>query len=231
MQECVFYIHIRIDIMLRSLRRDEQMTRTEQFWDRIADKYSRKPVPDENIYQEKLRITRNYLGPESKVLEIGCGTGSTALEHAPRVKSIRATDISARMIDIAKEKARAADIENVQFEQASVDEIDVAYESQDVVLALSILHLLDDRDDAIRFAFEALKPGGVLINSTPCLGDNLKIFKYIGPIGQFLGLMPLVRVFTTQEFKDSLVNAGFVLEHEWLPGKNKGVFIVARKPA
>ena len=207
------------------------MTTTDRFWDRIADKYSRKPVPDEGIYQEKLRITREYLRPDSKVLEVGCGTGSTALEHAPRVKTVRATDVSARMIEIAKDKAKAAKIDNVIFEQASIDELDVAYQSQDVVLALSILHLVDDRDEALQFLFEALKPGGVLVSSTACLGDHLKIFKYIGPIGKFLGLMPLVRVFTIAELKESMQRAGFVIEREWLPGKNKGVFIVARKPA
>ncbi|MGI9221950.1 MAG: class I SAM-dependent methyltransferase [Woeseiaceae bacterium] len=206
------------------------MTTTDRFWDRIADRYSRKPVPDEAIYQEKLRITREHLGPESSVLEIGCGTGSTAIAHAPRVKSIRAVDISARMIEIAKEKAQAAGVTNILFEQASVDEIDVAYQSQDVVLALSILHLVEDRDDALKLAFEALKPGGVLVSSTACLGDNLKIFKYIGPIGRFLGLIPTVRVFTVQELKDSLTGAGFEIEHDWQPGRNTGVFIVARKP-
>lgn len=206
------------------------MTTTDSFWDRIADRYSRKPVPDEGIYQEKLRITREYLRPNSDLLEIGCGTGSTAIVHAPRVRSIRAIDISARMIEIAKEKAQAAGVTNIVFEQASIDEVDVAYESQDVVLALSIIHLVDDRDDAIKFAFDALKPGGVLISSTVCLGDNLKIFKYIGPVGRFLGLMPLLRVFTTQELKDSLTDSGFDIEYEWQSGKNKGVFVASRKP-
>ncbi|MGI9270766.1 MAG: class I SAM-dependent methyltransferase [Woeseiaceae bacterium] len=207
------------------------MTTIDSFWDRVADRYSRKPVADESVYQEKLRITREYLRPDSDVLEIGCGTGSTAITHAPRVRSVRATDISARMIEIAREKVRDAKVDNVLFEQASIDEVDVAHQSQDVVLALSILHLVDDRDDAIEFAHEALKPGGVFISSTVCLGDNLKFFKYIGPVGRFLGLMPLLRVFTVQELKNSLANAGFEVEREWQPGKNKGVFIVARKPA
>ncbi len=76
-----------------------------KFWDRIADKYSKKPVPDEAVYQKKLRITRDYLRPDSEVLEFGCGTGSTAIAHAPFVSRILANDISSRMIEIAERKA------------------------------------------------------------------------------------------------------------------------------
>ena len=52
-----------------------------KFWDRIADSYARKPVADEDAYQRKLRITRDYFEPEMDVFEFGCGTGSTALEE------------------------------------------------------------------------------------------------------------------------------------------------------
>ena len=42
-----------------------------------------------------------------EVLEFGCGTGGTAIIHAPYVKHIRAIDISGNMIAIAKGKAEA----------------------------------------------------------------------------------------------------------------------------
>jgi hypothetical protein len=59
----------------------------------------------------------------------------------------------------------------------------------------------------------------------------MKFFKLIGPIGRFLGVMPLVRVFTVQELVDSLEAAGFAIAHQWQPGKGKAAFIVAEKPA
>jgi hypothetical protein len=75
-----------------------------------------------------------------------------------------------------------------------------------------------------------LKPGGVFVSSTACIGDTMKFFKYIGPIGRFLGLMPLVEVFTTEELVADLTDAGFEIDHQWQPGKGKAVFIVAVKP-
>jgi len=76
-----------------------------------------------------------------------------------------------------------------------------------------------------------LKPGGVFVSSTACIADTMKFFKLLVPIGQFIGLMPLVKVFTTKDLQDSLMAAGFTIDHLWEPGKGKAIFIVARKPA
>ena len=65
-----------------------------KFWDRIAKRYSKKPVPSQEIYEEKLKKTQAVFTPEMKVLEVGCGTGTTSLIHAPFVKNIIATDFS-----------------------------------------------------------------------------------------------------------------------------------------
>ena len=59
------------------------MDRETKFWNKLADKYSRQSVRDEAGYQKKLEVTREYLQPDMEVLEIGCGTGSTAIAHAP----------------------------------------------------------------------------------------------------------------------------------------------------
>ena len=206
------------------------MDRSEKFWDKIAVRYSKQPIADEAAYQKKLQITREYFQPEMEVLEIGCGTGSTALLHAPYVKHIRATDISAKMIAIAQEKCKAANIENVTFEQSSIDDLKVGDQSLHMVLELNILHLLEDKESAMRQVYNMLKPGGIFVTSTVCLGDTMKYFKLIAPIGRFFGFMPLLKVFTAQELVNNFVDAGFEIEHQWQPSKDC-VFIVAKKPA
>lgn len=202
-----------------------------KFWDRIADRYSRSPIKDEGAYQKKLDVTRRYFTPESEVLELGCGTGGTAMLHAPHVKHYRATDISKRMIEIAEGKKAADSVENVTFEQTSLEDIGVVDESLDAVLAMSLLHLLEDKDVAIRKVHSMLKPGGAFVASTVCLGDHMKWFKLIAPIGRFLGVFPLVRVFTRQELLDRMTAAGFEIDYDWRPGKSAAVFVVAKKRA
>ena len=204
--------------------------RTERFWNRMAKRYSRQPIADEASYQHKLQITQKHFRPNMEVLEIGCGTGSTAIIHAPRVKHIRAVDVSSKMLEIAKRKVAEANIKNITFEHSAIGDLRAGEQTLDVVLALSVLHLLEDKEDAARRVHGWLKPGGLFVTSTVCLGDTMKFFKVLGPIGKALGLMPLVKVFTKQELLDSLVRAGFAVDYEWQPSKGKAVFVVARKP-
>ena len=206
------------------------MDQSSRFWDKIAERYSKRPVSNEAAYQKKLQVTRDYLQPDMEVLELGCGTGSTAITHAPYVKHIHAIDISTKMIEIAQSKADTKEIENVTFEQSTIDELSVASQTMDAVLGLSILHLLDNKEAVIAKVHKMLKPGGLFVTSTACIGDTMKFLKVIAPIGKFFGLMPLVKVFTTQELEDSVTNAGFEIDYQWQPGgKGQAVFIVAKR--
>ena len=205
------------------------MNREKKFWDKRADKYSQRPVADEETYQKKLAITREYFRPDSKVLEIGCGTGSTALVHAPYVGHLRATDLSTRMIEIAQGKADAAGIGNVTFEALGVDELDVPDASLDVVMAHNVLHLIDDWQDVIAAVHRMLKPGGVFVSSTACVRDMALPLRMIVPVGRFLRLFPLVKVFSAGELKKNLESAGFEIDHEWQPKRHAAAFIICRK--
>jgi ubiquinone/menaquinone biosynthesis C-methylase UbiE len=200
-----------------------------RFWDKLADRYSKQPIADEAAYQHKLQVTRALLRPEMEVLEFGCGTGSTAIKHAPHVKQITAIDISEKMLEIARGKAAAAGAGNIRFERAKIDDYTAADGSFDVVLGMSILHLVADREAVLRKVHRMLKPGGHFLSSTACLADGMGFFRYIAPVGKALGLLPLLRVFTRKELVASIAAAGFEIVEDWQPGKNKGVFVVAKK--
>ena len=202
------------------------MDRETAFWNKLADKYSRRPVADEAAYQKKLDATREYFEPDMEVLEIGCGTGSTAIAHAPYVKHIRASDLSTRMVEIAKEKAKAAGIDNVTFEALPVDALDIPDASINAVMAHNILHLLEDREQAIADIHNMLKPGGVFVSSTACIGDMMLPLRLIIPVGRLLRLFPLVKVFSVAELRGSLEDAGFEIDYEWQPKKSAAAFIV-----
>ena len=207
------------------------MSPSARFWDRIAERYSKRPVADEASYQKKLEVTQTYFRPETKVLEFGCGTGSTAIVHAPHVNQILAIDISPKMIEICRRKAAQTGVDNITFDVGTIEDLDVSDGSFDVVLGLSILHLLEDKEAAIAKVHRLLKPGGVFVTSTSCIADTMKLFKLIAPVGKLLGLMPYLDIFTTEELVAGLTAADFEIDHQWQPGKGKAVFIVAKKSA
>jgi ubiquinone/menaquinone biosynthesis C-methylase UbiE len=205
------------------------MDKSAKFWDRIAKRYAGKPIADEAAYQKKLKVTQEYLQPDMEALELGCGTGSTALIHAPHVKHLHAIDYSAKMIEIAKRKAERHNITNITFEQMDVDTVSFPDQSLDVVLGLSLLHLLVNKEEVTKRVYNMLKPGGIFVTSTACIADTMKFFKVIAPIGRFVGLMPYLSIFTTEELQGFICDAGFAIDYQWQPGKGKAVFIVAKR--
>lgn len=205
------------------------MVEHREFWDKRADKYAQRPVADEATYQKKLDITRKYFRKDMEVLEIGCGTGSTAIAHAPYVKHVLATDISPRMIEIARDRAEAAGIANVTFEVQDAGTPGVPDASLDAVMAHNLLHLLDDREQVIEDIYRRLKPGGVFVTSTACIRDMVLPLRLIVPVGRFLRIFPPVKVFSAANLRASLEKAGFEIDYEWLPKRQAAVFIVCRK--
>ncbi len=199
-----------------------------RFWNRIAARYARKAVPDQAAYETKLAKTNGFLKSDDRVLEVGCGTGSTALHHAGRVAHLRATDIAPRMIEIARGKAQTAGVDNVTFEVAGIDDLDDASAGYDVILAHSILHLVADVPDTLRRLRGMLKPGGLLISSTQCIGDSAAWLGRVAPLGRALGVLPRVNVFREQQLLQWIAEAGFEIEEVWQPEPKASHYIVAR---
>lgn len=166
-----------------------------------------------------------------RIMEFGCGTGTTAIHHAPHVQHIDAIDISENMLEIARGKARGAGIDNITFTRGTLAEFNAEDASFDAVLGLSVIHLLPDRKAVIAEVARILKPGGIFVSSTVCLGHSyLRFIKLVAPLGKMLGLMPDVFVLTEAELTSEVTRAGFKIERQWHHGKSfLVVFMVARK--
>ena len=206
------------------------MAELSAFWDRMAEKYAAQPIADEQAYRTKLARTQALLTADMDLFEFGCGTGGTAIQHAPHVRHVRAVDFSARMLDKARARASEAGVDNVTFEQGDITGMTIAPASYDMVLGMSILHLLEDRDAVIARVFEILKPGGYFVSSTACIGDSMRWLGAIAPLGRRFGLLPMLNVMTHGQLRDAITGAGFTIEHDWHPRPKAAVFLIARKP-
>ncbi|WP_245626880.1 class I SAM-dependent methyltransferase [Aestuariivita boseongensis] len=209
----------------------KKMTTSAVFWDRIADKYSRQPVKNQTAYEQTLDATRAHLGPSDHVLELGCGTGSTALTLAGDVARITASDISPRMIAIAERKRAEAGVDNVEFMPAEVGEQVLNWQSYDAVLAFNLLHLVPDLDRTLSDIHAQLRPGGTFISKSACLGEMSFLIKGLVRGMQCFGRAPQVLYFNTKELEDAMRWAGFeVLSSRTFDKAPTARFIVARKP-
>ena len=204
------------------------MKDSKQFWDKAAEKYIKSPIKDEATYQQKLAITQEVLRSDSKVLEFGCGSGVTAIFHAPYVEQVVATDISDKMIEAAQRKAVEAGVQNIVFQQGALDSLKLQNESFDAVLGLNVLHLMEDLDGAIASVHRLLKNDGVFVSSTSLIGEINFAFRWLISGMQFLGLAPYVSRLTKSQLISKLLKSGFTIEREWQTS-HESVFIVARK--
>ena len=92
-----------------------------RFWDRTSRKYAMTTIADTAGYERTLDRTHSLFGSSDRVLELGCGTGTTALRLAANVQSYLATDISTGMIAIAEGKRIADPIPALTFRAATAE--------------------------------------------------------------------------------------------------------------
>ena len=198
------------------------------FWNWTAKRYSRQAITDEASYQKKLAMTKKHLTPNTRVVEFGCGTGSTAVVHAPTVKSYHAIDVAENMIEIARAKAGEAGLSNIEFTVGTLEEANAPDESCEAVLALNILHLVPDLLGTISTVARILVPGGRFFSSTVCLKDLKGPLRRIALIAKVLPFLPTVGSISVADLKRHMEDAGFAIEEsfEQAPGV---VFVVAVK--
>ncbi len=198
------------------------------FWDKRADRYSRSPIKDMASYEKTLECTRKHLSTTDRVLEVGCGTGTIALLLAPSVEHILATDISTRMIEIAREKAAAQGVDNAEFERATLDDGALPSAAFDAVLAFNFLHLLEDIPGSLDRIHDLLKPGGLFISKTVCLAERSRLLGLVIALMRVLGMAPYASSLRIAELEQLIRSAGFeIVEAGSYPHPNR--YLVARR--
>lgn len=215
------------------------MVTAESFWDKSAEGYAKSPVKNMVAYEETLERTRAWLLSTDRVLEVGCGTGTTALILGEKVQQIVASDISAKMIEIARKKAADQGVSNVEFQQGTLEASPMDGGSlgegpYDVVTAYNLLHLLEDPDAAVARVRGLLKPEGLFISKTVCLaGFSLwkrVLVRLLVPLMQLVGKAPYVSFMSVKDVERCITEAGFeILETGDYPASPPCRFIVARK--
>ena len=100
------------------------------------------------------------LRPDAEGFDMGCGSGRWARWVAPKVGRLHCIDPSIA-IDVARKNL--ADLSNLSFERAGVDDHSLPPSSQDFGYSLGVLHHVPNTEQAIRSCAELLKPGAPLL--------------------------------------------------------------------
>lgn len=149
------------------------------------------------------------LRPGEVVVDLGCGGGLdvflAAAKVGPTGRAI-GIDMTPEMLELARRNAQQSGVTNVEFHQATIDELPLADASVDCVVSNCVLNLAPDKPAVFREIARVLKPGGrlavsdiVLKRPLPAeIGDDL--MAYIGCIAGAI---------TVDEYRSGLRAAGF----------------------
>ena len=110
-------------------------------------------------------VERLEVRPGMTVLDLGCGPGRLTIPIARKIGpdgEVVAMDIQSGMLQRVREKARAANLTNIEFLQAGTGEGKLGRNRFDRALLVTVLGEIPDREAALREIFDALKPGGLL---------------------------------------------------------------------
>ncbi len=120
------------------------------------------------------------------VLELGCGTGKLSVFLAQQGAKTMGVDVSPNLIEASRLLAQVNGVE-CGFQVANITELPYEKNSYDIVVGISILHHLSERDvaKALQEAHKVLKDGGKAIFYEPV--ENSRLFdlvQKIFPVGK-----------------------------------------------
>ena len=206
------------------------MYKSEKVWDGMSERYSRQSISDEEAHKKIIENIKQYLNIGDVILDYACGTGTISIKLAENVKQVQAIDISSKMLDIASRKTQEKNIENISYVQSTLFDKRLKDESFNIVIAFYILHLLDDTQEAVKRINELLKPGGLFISTTACMGEKNSFFRIFMLLLSKLGIVPYLKILKYSELQETMIDANFqILDKEKLKHSDLEYYIVAKK--
>jgi ubiquinone/menaquinone biosynthesis C-methylase UbiE len=123
------------------------------FWDRIG----------------RSTVARLGLPAGANVLDVGCGTGASALPAAAAVGpdgSVLGVDLAARLLDRARAKATASGLTNIEFRLGDMTALGYPDGCFDAVVSVFSIFFVPDMEGLVRELWRMVRPGGKLAVTT-----------------------------------------------------------------
>jgi ubiquinone/menaquinone biosynthesis C-methylase UbiE len=137
-------------------------------YDAAADHFDEKPL----AFWERIgtrTVERLALATGAKVLDVGCGTGASALPAAQAIEPsgfVTGVDLSARLLDRARAKAKTRGLSNIEFRVADMTSLGYPDGHFDAVISVFSIFFVPDMGGLVRELWRMVRPGGKLAVTT-----------------------------------------------------------------
>jgi ubiquinone/menaquinone biosynthesis C-methylase UbiE len=164
-------------------------------------------------------IERLALPRGASVLDVGCGSGASAIPAAIAVGptgSVIGVDLADRLLDRARDKARRQGLSNAEFRQGDMENLGYPDGSFDAVVSVFSVFFVPDMTRQVAELWRMVKAGGQLAITTwgPRAFEPAgtafwaAVKEYAPPALHFGGFNPWDRITTVEAVRDLLVGAG-----------------------
>lgn len=148
--------------------------------------------PCRSLDQVKFRQRRDVtvehvlrlLPPGGRVLDLGCGAAPVLSELRRRGIQCTGLDLTADMLQHARERLRAMDLDDSDLHQGDCRHTPFPDAAFDIVVCLGVVSYVEHYDDVLAEIQRLLKPGGFAFISlrnrfNPILSDPIRLSRYI----------------------------------------------------
>jgi len=134
-------------------------------WNAVADGYAdESPLAMGPFSVRAAELAR--LTPESRVVDVACGPGTTTLHIAPHVAKVTAVDFSESMLRRLVGRLDDLNLGNVEVVQGDGQALPLASDAFDAAFSMFGLMFFPDRSKGYDELFRVLAPGGIAIVSS-----------------------------------------------------------------
>jgi len=143
------------------------------------------------------------------VLDLGSGAGFDcflAANQVGKTGKVIGVDMTAEMLDRARENARKGNFDNVEFRLGEIENLPVGDNQMDIIISNCVINLSPNKKRVFQEAFRTLRPGGRLMVSDIVLlkelPDEVKnsVAAYVGCVAGAI---------TKKEYLEAIQAAGF----------------------
>lgn len=147
---------------------DDAKARAAATYDAAADYYDE---PANSFWERfgRATIERLRLAPGSRILDVCCGSGASALPAAVAVGprgSVLGIDLAARLLELARVKAEARGLRNTEFRVGDMLDLRLPESQFDATVCVFGIFFVPDMHAAIRALWHVVRPGGKLAITT-----------------------------------------------------------------
>ena len=158
---------------------------SSEWWDKSGPMRMLHSMNETRMLFIKERIINRYqkignlktIFEKKKILDLGCGGGILAESLAEEGANILAIDLSKKLINEAKKRAKSKGLK-IDYKCQSIKNLKERGAKFDIILCMEVIEHIKDYKSFIKLAFKCLKRDGIIIFST----INKSILSYITTI-------------------------------------------------